>query len=155
FDGKVYEKEVYKGSDVKVLVKAFSLPEVQPGCIIEYKYHEQHNRDYLVEPVFVLQEDLFTRYGKFTFHPARTSIDYQLYWRYKNMPAKSQPKQQSDGTYVMEIHDMPGIDEEKYMVPRRFLEGRLQFYYRERDEPTNETPDRFWKRIGKKWNDEL
>ncbi len=52
FDGKVYEKEVYKGNELKVLEKSFSLPEVQPGCIIEYKYHKQHNTDYLVEPVW-------------------------------------------------------------------------------------------------------
>lgn len=155
FDGKVYEKEVYKGSDLKVLVKAFSLPEVQPGCIIEYKYHEQHNRDYLVQPEWVLQKDLFTRYAKFTFHPSKLTIDYPLFWRYKNTPPKTEPKRQPDGTYVMEVHDLPGIDEEKYMFPREFLEARLEFFYRESNDPTNETPDHFWKRIGKKWNDDL
>src|SRR5579864_5460081 len=38
FDGKVFEKEVYKIGGVKELEKTFSLPEVQPGCIVEYKY---------------------------------------------------------------------------------------------------------------------
>src|SRR5260370_38438115 len=55
----------------------------------------------------------------------------------------------------MEVNDMPGIDEEKYMLPRPVLEARLDFFYRESDEPTNETADHYWKRMGKKWNDEL
>ena len=154
FDGKVYEKEVYKGNELKVLEKSFSLPEVQPGCIIEYKYHEQHNRDYLVEPVWVLQKDLFTRFAKFTFHPYRRDIDYQLYWRY-NTPAKTEPKRQSDGSYVMEVHDLSGIDEEQYMFPRKVLEARLEFFYREPGDPQNEPVDHYWKRIGKKWNDDF
>ncbi len=154
FDGKVYEKEILKTGGVKVLVKTFSLPDVQPGCIIEYKYLRQHDRQYLVEPVWILQKDLFTRYAKFTFHPSKREIDYQLFWRY-NIPQKAQPKRQPDGSYVMEVHDMPGIDEEKYMLPRPVLEARLDFFYRESDEPTNETADHYWKRMGKKWNDEL
>jgi hypothetical protein len=154
FDGKVYEKEVLKTGGIKFLVKAFSLPEVQPGCIIEYKYREQHDREYLVEPVWILQKDLFTRYAKFAFHPSKRDIDYQLYWRY-NTPHKTEPKRQSDGSYMMELHDMPGIDDEKYMLPRPVLEARLEFFYRQSDEPSNEPPDHYWKRMGKKWNDEF
>src|SRR5260370_5510798 len=154
FEGKVYEKEILKTGGVKVLVKTFSLPDVQPGCIIEYKYLRQHDRQYLVEPVWILQKDLFTRYAKFTFHPSKREIDYQLFWRY-NIPQKAQPKRQPDGSYVMEVHDMPGIDEEKYMLPRPVLEARLDFFYRDSAEPPTQTADHYWKRMGKKWNDEL
>jgi Domain of Unknown Function with PDB structure (DUF3857) len=46
FDGAVYEKEIVKSGGIKYLAKTFSLPEVQPGCIIEYKYREQFDSDY-------------------------------------------------------------------------------------------------------------
>ena len=38
FEGKPFEKTVEKRSGEKFLAKTFSLPDVQPGCIIEYKY---------------------------------------------------------------------------------------------------------------------
>lgn len=155
FDGKVYEKEVYKGSDIKWLVKTFSLAEVQPGCIIEYRYREQHERGYLVEPRWVVNHDLFTRFARFHFHPYHLEVDYPLFWRRYNLPNRADPQKKGDGTYVLEMHDIPGVEEERYMAPREVLESRLEFFYREPDEPTNETPERFWKRIGKKWNDSM
>ncbi len=36
YEGKPFEKTVVKVSGYKVLAKTFTLPEVQPGCIIEY-----------------------------------------------------------------------------------------------------------------------
>src|SRR5689334_6349796 len=38
FSGKPFEKVVFKGRGNKVTVKAFSMPEVSVGSIIEYKY---------------------------------------------------------------------------------------------------------------------
>jgi Domain of Unknown Function with PDB structure (DUF3857) len=43
FDGKVFEKTIVKASGVKFLAKTFSLPDVKPGCIIEYKYRTQRD----------------------------------------------------------------------------------------------------------------
>jgi len=38
FQGKAFDKMIEKAKGVKLLAKTFSLPEVQPGCIIEYSY---------------------------------------------------------------------------------------------------------------------
>ncbi len=92
FDGKVFEKEVYKSGGFKFLVKAFSLPEVQAGSIIEYKYVEQHNTDYYVAPEWVLQEELFTRYAKFSFKTDTQESFSRLFWR--NYLNSSQPATQ-------------------------------------------------------------
>jgi hypothetical protein len=55
----------------------------------------------------------------------------------------------------MDIHDIPGIEEEGYMLPARVLETRVEFYYRNPDDPPTETVDHYWNRLGKKWSDEL
>ncbi len=39
FDGKVYEEMVEKTKGEKYLAKKFTLPDVQPGSIIEYHYN--------------------------------------------------------------------------------------------------------------------
>ncbi|HZR30211.1 MAG TPA: DUF3857 domain-containing protein [Terriglobales bacterium] len=154
FDGKVYEKEVYKSGGFKVLVKAFSLPEVQPGCIIEYKYHEQHDRQYYVNVNWVIQDSLFTRMARFSMEPPKYMDNAVLYWRTFGVPKGSQPEKKMD-RYVMEVHDLPGFEEEEFMFPRSMIEGRVEFYYRDIGDPQNDTPERYWKRIGKKWNDEV
>src|SRR3569833_2472176 len=38
FDGKVYDKAIVAAHGAKLLAKTFMLPEVQPGCIVEYRY---------------------------------------------------------------------------------------------------------------------
>ena len=38
FEGKAFEKTIVKSQGVKVLTKTFTLPEVQVGSIIEYRY---------------------------------------------------------------------------------------------------------------------
>jgi Domain of Unknown Function with PDB structure (DUF3857) len=42
FEGKPCEKIIEKRSGEKILAKTFTLPDVQPGGIIEYKYRRQY-----------------------------------------------------------------------------------------------------------------
>ena len=37
FQGKAFDKEIVKGSGIKYLAKTFTMPDAQPGCIIEYR----------------------------------------------------------------------------------------------------------------------
>jgi hypothetical protein len=41
------------------------------------------------------------------------------------------------------------------MPPLDSLRVKVKFFYRPVDEPGNETTDQYWKRIGKKWNEDL
>src|ERR1700674_5298883 len=41
FDGKVYEKTIIKARGIKYLAKTFTMPDVQVGSIIEYRYQEE------------------------------------------------------------------------------------------------------------------
>lgn len=46
FDGKVLESTITRLSGYRFLAKTFTLPDVQPGCIIEYKYRRQGEPHY-------------------------------------------------------------------------------------------------------------
>src|ERR1700722_14669170 len=48
FDGKVFEKTIARNGGNSFLAKVFSLPEVQPGCIVEYRYRKQYAKVALV-----------------------------------------------------------------------------------------------------------
>jgi hypothetical protein len=66
--GKAFNSTIVKGEGVKYLAKTFTLPNVQVGSIIEWKYTE-YWEDYVFAPHWVVQDDLVTKRAKFTFVP--------------------------------------------------------------------------------------
>jgi len=157
FDGKTYDKELVKGNGIKVLAKTFTMPDVEPGCIIEYRYREQMEREtteaYLYWTMnWVVQQDLYTRLARFSIKPDDSSYALPLFSRSYALPANLANVQKQQNMYTLEVHDLPGIEDEQLMPPREALEAQVEFYYRGQDEPSQETQDQYWKRIGKKWN---
>jgi hypothetical protein len=155
FSGEVFEKEIEKSGGRKFLAKTFSLPEVQPGCIIEYKYHEQFDTDYYWNYEWAVQEDLYTRLAKFAIIPSKSLHAPVMYWREYRIPTDTKPARQKDGSISMDIKGLEGIEDEPYMPPPSYLRARVAFYYRDQDDPQNETPDQYWKRIDKAWNEKM
>jgi len=47
FEGTMFEKPLVRGRGIKLLAKTFTLPEVQVGSIIEYRYRHQFQRGYV------------------------------------------------------------------------------------------------------------
>lgn len=160
FDGKTYDKEIVKGNGFKVLAKTFTMPDVQPGCIIEYRYREQYVEQstsayFYWTLEWLVQQDLYTRLARFSIKPDDSSYALPLFSRSYNLPANLATVQKQQNSYTLEIHDMPGIEEEQLMPPMNALRARVEFYYRSQDEPAQETQDQYWKRIGKQWNAEV
>jgi uncharacterized protein DUF3857/transglutaminase superfamily protein len=153
FKGEVYDKELVKSNGVKILAKTFSLPEITPGCIIEYKYHQQFDTDRYWNIEWVVQGSLFTREARFATKPSDSSYAPNLYWREFMVPGNSKPEKQKDGSFAMEVRDLPGITEEDLMPPENAMRARVAFYYKSLEEPQNETSEQYWRRMGKKWNE--
>lgn len=153
FEGKPFEKTVVKASGIKVLAKTFTLSDVKPGCIIEYKYRDQSDPNLLYNYSWTVQEDLFTRFASFSIKPSRGAP--QLMYRKYHLPTDAALNKQRNDYYTLEIHDLPGIEEEEFMPPERSLRARVAFYYRDRNARDNETTEQYWKRIGKAWNQNL
>jgi hypothetical protein len=153
FEGKPFEKTVVKAGGYKELAETFTLPDVKPGCIIEYKYNDQSNPTLLYDYSWTVQEDLFTRFASFSIKP--TPGAPQLMFRKFHLPTDAALNRQSNDYYTLEIHDLPGIEEEEFMPPERSLRARVAFYYRDRNAHDKETTEQYWERIGKAWNQNL
>jgi hypothetical protein len=155
FEGKPFEKIIEKRSGEKILAKTFTLPDVQPGCIIEYKYRRQYKPLALYDQDWVLSGDLFTREGHFSILPYTSSYEsFPLYFRQFGLSAKATPERQPNGTYALTVHDIPGIADEAYMPPLKTIQARVEFYRLEEGTPADETQDHYWARVEKKWNDD-
>jgi hypothetical protein len=155
FDGKVFEKTIVKGSGFKYLAKTFTLPDVHPGSIIEYKYREQSDASYYINESWIITNPLFTRDARFSIKPDTSSYSLPLLYRQVGLPNGAVPVRQGNGTYVMDVHNIVGLEEEDYMPPERALQVRVDFYYKSLSDPTNETQPQFWNRKGKQWAEEL
>jgi hypothetical protein len=161
FEGQVYDKVVAKARGVKLQMKAFSLPEVRPGNIIEYSYRlrwnsglpdvVKHPGNYLIPGVIAvptahwdIQSHLFTRRARFTLHPA-PSQGVQFTWMH--IPGGVRPQRQPDGSVQLDLENISAFEEEEYMPPESALTGRVDFYYMIGYAPTMEV---FWASVAKR-----
>ena len=55
--------------EVRVHVKAFTLPDVQVGSIIEFRYSLRYADNTFFAPEWLVQEDLFQRKASFKYIP--------------------------------------------------------------------------------------
>ncbi len=154
FDGKAFEKTIAKGKGTKYLVKAFTLPNVEVGSIIEYYYTDNLKEYYVFDSHWLLSEELFTRAAKFTLKPYSSYYnDFHLRWTWQQLPPGATPTQDARGVVSMEAHNIPAFIPEDYMPPENELKSRVDFIY-DQERPENDV-DKFWEHEGKKWNGNL
>jgi hypothetical protein len=146
FNSKVMEKLVVKAGDIKILEKTFTLPDVTPGSIIEYRYKIQRDANSFYNITWRLQEELFTRRAHFVFKPYMSPGSPQLLWRTLRAPGVS-PQKQKDGSYALDINDVAGLADEDFMLPQDELRGRVEFIYT-REEYAKDSKE-YWDRIAK------
>ena len=145
WNGKLLDKTIVKSHGYKVQAKTFSLPEVEPGCIIEYKYRQSLNTDVLYNDTWEVQRELFTKQAKFAIHPSGL---YALMWVIYGVPATNPVDRGKDGIIRLDIQNVPALDKEDYMPPEEVLRARVDFFYTEHG---TTDPDKFWKEAGKGW----
>jgi hypothetical protein len=149
FDGKVYEQTIVKAKGIKYLAKTFSLPDVQIGSIIEYKYSTDFNESYVYDSNWVLSNELFTRRARFTLKPNQ---DFSLRWNWPvGLPKGTQPPKEEAGTIRMESQNIPAFQVEDFMPPENELKYRVDFIYSD-ETSLEKDPVKFWKAEAKKQN---
>src|SRR3974390_2447771 len=121
------------------MAKTFTLPEVQVGSIIEYRYR-RGMRDsgfvhYVYDSHWILNDELFIRHGKFSLQP---DPHFTLAWSWpQGLPAGSGQPEQQGGMIRLETHDIPAFVTEDYMPPENALKQRVDFIYSSGNVPTD------------------
>jgi len=148
FEGKVYDKVVYKGSGVRVRAKAFSLPDVQPGSILEYRFQRRWADRLLMNTYWVIQRDIPVLRARMSLKPYDTKGEFQSFFTYHNLPPGKVPTYSPKKTYDYELTDVPPHSSEDFAPPAESLKIRVNFYYSDRRvDPTN-----FWAVQAAAWN---
>jgi len=164
FSGKPIDKLIEKGQGYKEMAKVFTLPDVEVGSIIEYRYELRYDDNYFIPPDWYVQSELFTRKAHYLWRPTSESLTTKDDSREQQtsgiawtpiLPKGADFKQTrlpavgyGDGQLVIElnIHDVPPVPDEEYMPPIASLSYRVLFYY-----TPYRSGDEFWKNAGKRW----
>ena len=155
FSGKVFDKSIVKARGVKYQAKTFTLSEVQPGSIIEYYYTTDFSADFVFESHWVLNHELFTKSAKFSLKPYTSDYSpVSVRWTWHNLPpGTALPAEAPNHVINLEVTNVPAFQTEDYMPPENELKSRVDFIYS--SEAYEKEPDRFWKKLGKKRNDQM
>jgi hypothetical protein len=145
FDGKVYEKTVIKGRGEKLLTKTLTLPDVQVGSIIEYRYHHRLRSGWIYDSRWILSADLYTEHAKFSLEANR---EFSLRWSWpRGLPEGSVEPKNDNGVIRLEAHGIPPFVEEAYMPPADEMRTRVDFIY-DSNQVNQANPDVYWKDHG-------
>ena len=172
FEGKPFDKTVEKNGGIRINVKSFTLPDVQVGSIIDYRFSLRYEDHMLLPPEWEVQTELFQRKAYFKFIPfqnhgsmyiqiahGRTATG--LAWssflanglqpQRHQLPVSTFATSHDVGFWVdLNMNDIPAFVIEPFMPPINMLKQRVYFYYQE-----NTNMEDYWKAEGKFWNKEV
>ena len=155
FTGKPYQKLLEKSGHEKYKATVFTLPDVQVGSIIEYRYVLWYESDLVVSPRWYLQGPLYTRKAHFFFLPSEHLLEdghggviqgratYSAFLP-EGVSVVYSPAGKSYSLDVEKIHAYP---QEDYMPPMHNYTFRALFYY-----TIAKTTDEYWSTEGKYWS---
>jgi hypothetical protein len=152
FAGKVLDKLIQKDQDSKEIAKVFTLPDVEVGSIIEYRYQLSYDENFLISPDWYIQSDLYTRKAHYLWRPSGQVIG--IAWTPILPKGSTVVKSQLSGNQFdagqmsleLNIRDVLPAPDEEYMPPVASLSYRVLFYYTDLH-----SDQEFWKVEGKAW----
>ncbi len=157
FTGQVFEKVVQRGSNFRWMAKSFTMPDVTPGSIIEYRYTRYwealnpSTRTYYYFPrsEWEIQGELYQREAHFEFKPGNEDVfSYRV--QAVHMPESTKLNRDTvHHTISLELKDIPAFELEPFMPPPAEAAMRVLFFY-STDLRIPEA-DEYWKTNGKKW----
>jgi transglutaminase-like putative cysteine protease len=144
FNGKIYDKIVVKRGGLKVSNKTFTLPNVVPGTIIEYRYMVEWPMSQLRTNRWPLQRDIPIQRASFWIRPWADGLSSLCSTR--GLPPSQTPRRVKDH-FEFEIDNMPAFQSEPFTPPEAELKPRIEFFY------TNGKVDEYWEETAKEYND--
>jgi transglutaminase-like putative cysteine protease len=144
FSGEVFDKVMVKARRFRVNVKAFTLPNVQAGSIVEYSYSLhwrggipdviKHPGNYILSQAiaypaahWAVDRDLFVRRARFVFRPFSPNARVEI--RVLRLPKATAPVRQGDGSLAMDMENIPPLPQEDHSPPEAALSGEVFLFY--------------------------
>jgi hypothetical protein len=145
FDGKTFDKVIVKVNGVRLIAKTFTLPDVQVGSIIEYRYDLENRTHITYDSAFMVQREIPVVHEELSLQPSLLP-GYKTFFSFRGLPPGKQPELHA-GIYDLELENIPPFEEEPFSPPVTQLKPELQFWY---TSGTTE-PAEFWNKQAREW----
>jgi len=147
FDGRTFDKVVVKVGGVRLIAKTFTLPDVQVGSIIEYRYDIATRGNMLYNSEFTVQREIPVVHLELGLQPYALG-GFQTFFSYRGLPQGKKPEMHGD-KYDLTLENIPPFEEEPLAPPPATIKPQLQFYYRS----GTTDPAAFWTKEAQEWAD--
>jgi hypothetical protein len=141
-----FEKVVLRGRGVRIRVRAFTLAQVTPGSIIEYRYELHYGDKDLRQHEWIIQHDLFAikehLFLRFDKH-------YAIEWVAAHGLDRTPEKDMKAGTVQMDVENMPPFEPEDQMPPESAYRLNIKFFY---TSLYTGSPSAYWFQTGQWWS---
>lgn len=144
----VFERSIVRSSGLKIKAKSFSMPGVEPGSIIEYRWREVRN-DRLANYIRLqFQRDVPVQLVKYHIKPL-TNPNFPYGMRMQLFHGRNTPfVKEKDGFYGTSMENVPAFHEEARMPPEDQVRPWMLVYY---TEDQKLAPAEYWRETGKKY----
>ena len=139
FSGKPFDKEVVKAGGLRVMEKVFTMPDVQIGSILQYRFQLTFS-DIYVAPWFQLQRSVFVHHAHYVYVPAWHAAYTPI------LPPGAKVRLTSAG-YDLAVTNVPALPSEDYMPSLGSISYQLDFFFTEYS-----SEKQFWQKEGESWS---
>jgi transglutaminase-like putative cysteine protease len=167
FESKPGELVVSKNSDWQFNRKGFTVPGVEVGSIIEYRYQLRYDQKYYSSPLWEIQRPYFVHQAHYSFTPFKAfrpgiqnatsrylidskgnKLDNLVWWAI--LPPGVEIKTDAIGRHTVDLTDIPPAPKEQWMPPIRSVLYKVLFYYSNRAGAGD-----YWVAEAKDWSKEV
>jgi transglutaminase-like putative cysteine protease len=164
-DGKVIPLDVKpadlmeaKVSGFQVNKVVFTLPDVEVGSILEYRWQLRYSDETVLAPNWEIQQPYYVRKAHYFFVKPRdldevtdsrgSSTGRMLISA--NLPAGVKVGEDVSGRYSLDVTDVKPLPDEEFMPPVNSWMERVTFYY-----TPYTSKEEYWKKEGERWSKEM
>jgi len=152
------------GDHYQVNRTVFTLPSVEVGSILEYRYELRYDENFFSSPTWEIQRPYFVHKAHYVFKPFSAFLpsthpvpmDYlideneepanTLIW-FKVLPKGADLQTSINQQFSLDLVDIPPSPDEEWMPPAETLRYKVRFYYKNAS-----TPVEFWSKTTKRWS---
>lgn len=162
FTGQPHDKLLVKEGNVKIMEKVFSMPDVQVGSIVEYRYKLRYSDGELSSPQWFIQQKIPVLKAHYHFMPTpdrggnlryvvanvygHQMVANQLLYTQLLPPGAKMTEQLNQG-YDLTVENIPALPHGDFLPPFGSLTYRVVFYY-----SPFRTAAEYWKTNGNYWS---
>jgi hypothetical protein len=164
FTGKPYLKVMEKDKGLKFQAQIFTLPDVEVGSILEYRYATRYDDHAIEAPDWFIQGDLYLKAAHYEWYPTikpvvdgKDRLVDSISWfpvlppgakiDRTELPGSSIHGNVSQQVYKLDVKDVPPIVHEEFEPPLKSFSYRVMFNF-----TAYRTADEFWRSEGKDWS---